>query len=191
MQLSSSKGRYPQRRANSSTPILHTSAWRLHTTQRYLSFVLQLGFHSSVAPSHAPANMFRTPWKSRTVVQVQVSMTLFLVKNKCECRRFQWEEITESWIGLFSVLKSKRPSPLSQCRLFPGWVQERRMQDSHSTSSAHNSNLPKGEMITRWPDHTRTQRHTQCNTSLYRHQCNTFYMQLGKINYLNRRRFAI
>lgn len=33
--------------------------------------------------------------------------------------------------------------PLSQCTLFPGWVQEQHMQDFHNRSSTHNPNLPE------------------------------------------------
>lgn len=38
--------------------------------------------------------------------------------------------------------------PLNQYMLFPGWVQEQRTQGCHSTSWAHNSNLPEREITT-------------------------------------------
>lgn len=47
----------------------HISLDVTHHTAIFQLQVLQPGFHSSVAPSHAPANMIRTPWKSKIVQQ--------------------------------------------------------------------------------------------------------------------------
>lgn len=87
-----------------------------------------------------PQRVWSGPHEKAELCYRQVTMIpTILWKNNC---KFCGLNEDKSLNQMVLVHNSVCSSPLNRYTLSPGWVQEPHRQDSHSMSSAHNSNLP-------------------------------------------------